>query len=142
MFRSHLTSLGLQHEARSNDVGSGPQWPPVQRQRITFQTKEGVKEGIVKEAWLGLVWRDFLLEDGRMVAEHKVIGCPDPSVWRDPDSVSADERKAWEERLISMAESGMDPRDREKAFWADLTQYIAYTYLRFSKHRDRDEDAA
>jgi hypothetical protein len=129
-------------KASSHNVGTGPHWPPEQGQKIAFETKEGVREGIVKEAYLGLVWLDFLLEDGRMVAEHKVIGCPDPPIWRDPDSVSADERKAWEERLIAMAESGMDPRDREKEFWADLTQYIAYTYLRFSKHRERPEDAA
>ena len=96
----------------------------------------------MKEVRMGLVWRDFLLEDGRLIAEHKIIGCPDPPMWRDPDSVSPEERKAWEERLIFMAESGMDPRDREKAFWADLTQYMAYTYLRFSKNRERPEDAA
>jgi hypothetical protein len=76
-----------------------------------------------------------------MVPEHKLIGCPNPPDWRDPDSVSPEERKAWEERLISMAEAGMDPRDREKAFWADLTHYVAYTYLRFGKNRE-PKDAA
>jgi len=49
----------------------GPKWPPEQGQKIACQTKEGVKEGIVKEVRLGLVWRDFLLEDGRMIAGHK-----------------------------------------------------------------------
>ena len=127
---------------RSDDAGTGPKWPPEQGHKVTFQTKEGIKEGIVKEVRMGLVWRDFLLEDGRLIAEHKIIGCPDPPMWRDPDSVSPEERKAWEERLIFMAESGMDPRDREKAFWADLTHYMAYTYLRFSKKRERPEDAA
>jgi hypothetical protein len=129
-------------KSRADDVRTGLNWPPGVGHKIAFESKEGVQESIVKEVRLGLVWRDFLLEDGRIVPEHRVIGCPDPPSWRDPDSVSAEERKAWEDRLISLAESGMDPRDREKAFWADLTQYIAYTYLRFSKHRERPEDAA
>jgi len=30
-----------------------------------------------------------------------------------------------------MARSGMDPRQREQSFWAELNQYLAYTYLRF-----------
>jgi hypothetical protein len=127
---------------RSDDVRTGAKWPPEQGQKIAFQTRVGVKEGIVKEVQLGLVWRDFLLEDGRRVAEHRVIGCPDSPSWRDPNSVSAEERKVWEERLISMAEAGIDPRDREKAFWADLTHYMAYTYLRFSKNREKSKDAA
>ena len=121
---------------RSDDVRTGPNWPPEQGQKIAFQTKEGVEESTVKEVRWGLVWRDFLLEDGRIVPEHRVTGCPDPPIWRDPDSVSAEERKDWEERLISMAEAGMDPRDREQTFWADLTHYVAYTYLRFSKNRE------
>src|SRR5207248_10485973 len=99
------TCFGYSMKPRSDDAGTGPKWPPEQGQKVTFQTKEGNKEGTVKEARIGLVWRDFLLEDGRMIAEHKIIGCPDPPMWRDPDTVSAEERKAWEERLISMAES-------------------------------------
>jgi len=126
----------------SDEVRTEPKWPPKQGQKVAFQTKEGIKEGVVKEVRLGLVWRDFLLEDGRMIAEHKIIGCPDPPDWRDPDTVSAEERKAWEKRLISLAEAGIDPRDREKAFWADLTHYMAYTYLRFSKERGKPKDDA
>jgi hypothetical protein len=129
-------------KSRSDDLRTGPTWPPEKGQKIAFQSKEGIQESIVKEVRLGLVWRDFLLEDGRVVPEHRVIGCPDPPVWRDPDSVSAEERKAWEGRLASMAQAGIDPSDREKPFWADLTQYIAYTYLRFSKDREKPKDAA
>ena len=129
-------------EPPSDEVRTEPKWPPKQGQKVAFQTKEGIKEGVVKEVRLGLVWRDFLLEDGRMIAEHKIIGCPDPPDWRDPDTVSAEERKAWEKRLISLAEAGIGPRDREKAFWADLTHYMAYTYLRFSKERGKPKDDA
>ena len=126
----------------SAGVRGGVDWPPEKGQKISFATKEGVKEGILKEVRWGLVWRDFLLEDGRLVPEHKIVGCPEPPFWREPDSVSADERRSWEKRLIAMAEAGMDPRDREQAFWADLTHYIAYTYLRFSKNKEKPKDAA
>ena len=77
------------------------------------------------------MWRDFILDDGRVIPEHRVQGCPQPPVWRKADEVSRDEREAWEERLVSMAEAGIDPRDREQSFWAELNQFLAYIYLRF-----------
>jgi hypothetical protein len=77
------------------------------------------------------VWRDFVLDDGRVVPEHKVVGCPSPPTWRSPQEVSEEEREAAENRLVSMSQSGLDPRDREQAFWAELNQYLAYTFLRF-----------
>jgi hypothetical protein len=101
-----------------------------------------LKEGILKEVRPGLVWRDFLLEDGRTIPEHKVIGCPETVMWRDPDTVSAEERQAWERRLVTMAEAGIDPHDREHELWAALTQYLAYTYLRFNRLRKSPRDAA
>jgi len=78
-----------------------------------------------------LVWRDFILEDGRVIPEHRVLGCPESPTWRTADEVSQEEREAWEERLVSMAEGGVDPRNREQTFWAELNQYLAYIYLRF-----------
>jgi hypothetical protein len=32
-----------------------------------------------------------------------------------------------------MAEAGLDPRDQEQCFWAELNQYLAFTYLRFKQ---------
>jgi len=90
---------------------------------------------VLKEVRWGLVWRDFILEDGRVIPEHKVLGCPDPPVWRNADEVSQDEREMWEERLVSMAAGGLDPRDREQAFWAELNQYLAYIYLKVQSDR-------
>ena len=117
-------------------------WPPSKGQRISFKINGTVREGILKEVRAGLVWRDFLLKDGRIIPEHKVIGCPDSIIWRDSDSVSAEERQAWERRLVTMAEAGIDPHDREHELWADLTQYLAYTYLRFKRTRKSPKDAA
>jgi len=108
-------------------------WPPEQGEIVTFQSTVGMKSAVLKDVRWGLVWRDFILEDGRVIPEHKVLGCPEPPVWRNADEVSQDEREAWEERLVAMAEGGVDPRDREQSFWAELNQYLAYMYLRFNR---------
>jgi hypothetical protein len=108
-------------------------WPPRRGTAISYETKNGPKTGILSEIRWGLVWRDFILEDGRVIAEHKIIGGPKPPAWRDPKEVSQEERRACEEQLVSMSEAGLNPQDREYALWAALTQYLAYTYLKFQK---------
>ena len=117
-------------------------WPPRKGAKLTFKINGAVQEGTLREVRMGLVWRDFLLEDGRIIPEHRVIGCPNSIIWRNPDTVSAEERQTWERRLVTMAEGGIDPQDREHELWADLTQYLAYTYLRFKKVKTTPRDAA
>lgn len=92
---------------------------------------------MVREVRWGLVWRDIILEDGRVIPEHRVLGCPESAAWRSAEEVSQDEREAWEERLVSLAESGVDPHDREQTFWAELNQYLAYIYLKFQRPEQR-----
>lgn len=108
-------------------------WPPVAGELVSFTTSSGVKSGVLKEVRWGLVWRDFVLDDGRVIAEQKVIGAPQSPVWREPADVSQEEQQDWEEQLVIMSQSGLDPHDRESAFWAALTQYLAFTYLRFQR---------
>lgn len=120
-------------KAVAEDVGTGANWPPDTGARVAYRTEQGTKTGILSEIRWGLVWRDFILEDGRVIAEHRVVGCPKPPTWRDPQQVSEDERRTCEEQLVAMSEAGLDPRDREYGFWAALTQYLAYTYLRFQR---------
>jgi hypothetical protein len=119
----------------SPTVGIGVSWPPEEGQVITFNSTDSVRSGVLKKVRWGLVWRDFILDDGRVIAEHKVLGCPEPPAWRNADEVSQDEREVWEERLVSMAAGGIDPRDREQAFWAELNQYLAYIYLKVQSNR-------
>jgi hypothetical protein len=114
-------------------INTRENWPPQEGEIVTFNSSAGLKSGVLKEVRCGLVWRDFILEDGRVIPEHKVLGCPEAPTWRSADEVSQDEREAWEERLVSMAESGVDPRNREQVFWAELNQYLAYIYLRFQR---------
>jgi hypothetical protein len=114
-------------------VQTGENWPPKEGELVTFNTADGPKSGILKDIRWGLVWRDFILEDGRVIPEHRIEGCPESPTWRTTDEVSQDEREAWEERLVFMAESGVDPRNREETFWAELNQYLAYIYLKFQR---------
>ena len=119
--------------ATEKQASTGANWPPEEGQIITFRSLNGLTKGIVKEVRWGLVWRDFILDDGRVIPEHKVLDHPEPPVWRKAEEVTQDEREAWERRLVSMAEEGLDPRDQEQSFWAELNQYLAYTYLRFKQ---------
>ena len=118
----------------------GANWPPEEGQIITFRSFSSLSEGCVKEVRWGLVWRDFILDDGRVIPEHKILDHPEPPVWRKAEEVTQDEREAWERRLVSMAEAGLDPRDQEQSFWAELNQYLAYTYLRFKQAGSKPPD--
>jgi hypothetical protein len=116
-----------------------PKRPSEEAQIITFKSRTGSATGVVKQVRWGLVWRDFILEDGRVIPEHKILGDHESPVWRKPEEITQDEREAWERRLVSMAEAGLDPRDEEQTFRAELNQYLAYTYLRFkdARHKPR-----
>jgi hypothetical protein len=118
-------------------------WPPHEGQRISFKASGNESESetatLCEVRW-GLVWRDFILEDGRVIPEHRVAGCPHSAAWRNVGEVTEEEREKCEERLLSMAGSGMDPRQRDQAFWAELNQYLAYTYLKFKKPEIKLED--
>jgi hypothetical protein len=108
-------------------------WPPEQGQLISFQAPNGPETAILKKVRWGLVWRDFVLEDGRVIPEHRVVGHPSRQAWRKTNEVTDNEREDCEERLLSMAGAGMDPRKRDQPFWAELNQYLAYTYLRYKQ---------
>lgn len=116
-------------------------WPSEEGQAISFKSSAGSETMILREVRWGLLWRDFILEDGRVIPEHRVEGCPRPQVWRKVNEVSERERQEWEERLLSMAGAGMDPRERDQPFWAELNQYLAYTYLRFKQTGRKSQEA-
>jgi len=88
----------------TDEMRAGQNWPPAEGQLISFKSGDGWKTGILSEVRWGLVWRDFILEDGRVIPEVKVSGCPQPAIWRETSEISPAEREAWEERLASMAE--------------------------------------
>jgi hypothetical protein len=128
-------------KSTAKQLHSQATWSPGHGEVISFQSSAGVQTAILKEVRWGLVWRDFLLADGRVIPEHRISGCPQPQVWRKVDEVTDNEREECEERLLSMAGAGMDPHQRDQAFWAELNQYLAYTYLRFKQPGSTLQDA-
>jgi hypothetical protein len=120
-------------QSTAKQLRSQANWPPEGGEIISFRSSSGPETAILKEVRWGLVWRDFILEDGRVIPEHRVAGSPQPQVWRKVNEVTDLEREQCEERLLSMAGAGMDPRKRDQPFWAELNQYLAYTYLRFKQ---------
>lgn len=127
-------------QSTAEQIRSEAHWPPEKGENVSFKSSTGSETAILKEVRWGLVWRDFILEDGRVIAEHRISGCPQPQVWRKIDEVTDDEREECEERLLWMAGAGMDPRERDQFFWAELNQYLAYTYLRFKQARCKVQD--
>ena len=117
-------------------------WPPEEGEKISFKSSTGFETALLRKVCWGLVWRDFILEDGRVIPEHRILGCPQPHVWRKINEVTDQEREECEERLLSMAGAGMDPRKRDQPFWAELNQYLAYTYLRFKQAERNAPDTA
>jgi hypothetical protein len=126
----------ITHVVRASD-----NWPPEEGQIISFKSGDGWDTGVLREVQWGLVWRDFILDDGRVVPEIKVQGCPQPQPRREISDVTQTEREVCEERLASMAAAGQDPREREQPFRAELNQYLAYTYLRFRRAGHGPADA-
>src|SRR6202021_4145075 len=95
----------------AEQVGTGAAWAPDEGQTLPFTAPSGLTTGILREVRWGLVWRDFILEDGRVIPEHKVVGCPEQPVWRRADEVTQDERESWERRLVTRGEGGCGRRD-------------------------------
>jgi len=127
-------------QSTAEQLRSEASWPPEEGEAVSFKSSTGFETAALKEVRWGLVWRDFILEDGRVIPEHRIEGRPQPQVWRKIDEVADNEREDCEERLFSMAEAGMDPRKRDQSFWAELNQYLAYTYLRFKQGRVQDTE--
>jgi hypothetical protein len=82
-----------------------------------------------------LVWLDYLLEDGRIIAERRLVMCPEPTPWRDPATVTEEERKRSVESVRTKVEAGVDlPRDPES--WANLLQYGMYVLLQLEREAE------
>jgi len=128
--------------AKEKQTRSLANWPPEKGEIVTFTSSTGLEKAILHEVRWGLVWRDFFLEDGRVIPEHRISGCPQPQAWRNIDEVTQTEREECEQRLLSMAGAGMDPRQRDQPFWTELNQYLAYTYLRYKPPGSKPPDTA
>jgi hypothetical protein len=113
-------------------------WPPQKGKMIYFDTGSGVQKGRFAEIHRGLVWIEYWLDDGRVIAEHDLVMCPRSTPWRDPASVSESERQESCNRIKTVLASGEDLR-KNLQVWEEFVQYLAWTTLRMLKEQVGDD---
>jgi hypothetical protein len=88
-------------------------WPPQIGRKIAFRTDCGVETGVLRAIRQGLVWRDYVMKDGRIAAESEIVMRPcGPIEWRDPMLVPEFEVLLSVQRIKAAHEAnrGQDPR--------------------------------
>jgi hypothetical protein len=111
-------------------------WPPRKGDIVYFQTGFGIEGGVLREIRQGLVWVDYILDDGQVVPEHHLVMRPAAATWRDPDTVTETERLACVARIKATHEAGLNLKEDPDA-WADFLQFFMYTLLQVEKEQER-----
>ena len=113
-------------------------WPPKAGERVWFNSEKGVESGIVRRIRFGIVWVDYVLEDGRVVLDSEMLMSDGNASWRDPDTVSEEERQACVARIQAVHAAGKDLTDDPEAL-SDLGQY--QVYIAVKQNRERTQEA-
>jgi hypothetical protein len=116
-------------------------WPPRIGEKVAFWTDFGIQIGILREIQEGLVCFQYVMADSQIVMEHELIMGPGRDNWRDPDSVSEEERRACARRIQAAHGSRPEKDLTEMPEWADFCPYTAYIWLKRAKERERAEFA-
>jgi hypothetical protein len=113
-------------------------WPPQIGEKIAFWTDFGIEMGVLREIRQGLACIQYHITDGRIAMAHELMMGSDTTLWRDPDTVSEQERKACAARINAAhdADPEKDLRLIPEA-WADFCQYMAHTAVRNAKKDER-----
>jgi hypothetical protein len=118
------------------------QWPPKIGQKLAFKSSLGIETGVLRLILWGLVWREYALRDGRIVAEDDLIMRPEDTRWRDPRSVDQAEVTSCVERIKTF--HALHP-DRDPTHvshvWSDICQLMAHFALKSRIARERRENA-
>jgi hypothetical protein len=96
-------------------------WPPTIGQKIAFKSSFGIETGVVRQIQWGLVWREYTLRDGKIVAEDDLIMRPEDTLWRDPRSVDQTEVAACVERIKAFHALHPDADPTQVPYvWSDI----------------------
>jgi hypothetical protein len=118
------------------------QWPPKIGQKLTFKSPLGVETGVVSQIRWGLVWRAYILRDGKIVAEDDLIMRPEDTLWRDPRSVDQAEVADCVERIKAFHALHPDTAPTQVPYvWSDICQLMAHFALKSRIERERKEAA-
>jgi hypothetical protein len=118
------------------------QWPPRIGQKLAFRSTLGIETGILRQIKWGLVWREYVLRDGKIVAEGDLILRPEDTPWRDPRSVDQAEVTSCVERVKAFHTRYPDADPTQVPHvWADICQLMAHFTLKSRIARERRENA-
>jgi hypothetical protein len=88
------------------------------------------------------VWREYILRDGKIVAEDDLIMRPEDTLWRDPRSVDQTEVAACVARIKAFHVMCPDiDVSRVPHIWSDICQLMAHFALESRIERERKEAA-
>jgi hypothetical protein len=106
--------------------------PPPIGSKIYFETPIGVQSAVLKQIRQGLVWVDYITEGDGIVPECKLIMCQVPTPWRDPDTVSEEERQEWSGRIRARLDAGVNLQ-RDPSAWEECCHYVMFRLLEIRK---------
>jgi hypothetical protein len=97
--------------------------------------------GVVRQIQWGLVWREYILRDGKIVAEDDLIMRPEDTLWRDPRSVDQAEVTSCVERIKAFHALHPDTDPTQVSHvWSDICQLMAHFALKSRIARERREN--
>jgi hypothetical protein len=115
--------------------GDSIRWPPELGDIVFFRVKDCVLRGTLCEVRHGLLWTDFLLDDGTIVDYNRMVMRPAHTPWRDLDSISTEEVEAVKSRLKAAGAAGINIQ-KDPRLWSDFVQYLAFMWLQVCKRQD------
>ncbi len=105
-------------KSTAKQLSTAANWPPEKGQIISLRSFSHSKR-LFSKKWVGGSSGEIsFLTASDTRAQNQC--CPQPQAWRKNHEVTDLEREKCEERLLSMARAGMDPRERDQSFWAEL----------------------
>jgi hypothetical protein len=116
----------------TRSVSAKEGWPPPIGSKIYFETPIGVQSAVLKHIRQGLVWVDYITEGDGIVPECKLIMCQVPTPWRDPDTVSEEERQEWSDRIRARLDAGVNLQQDPSA-WEEFCHYVMFLLLEVRK---------
>jgi hypothetical protein len=116
-------------------------WPPRIGRKIAFRTHFGIEMGVLRAIRQGLVWRDYVMKDGKIASEGEIVMRPSgPAEWRHPTLVTGSEVVLTIKRIKAAhdADPSLDLKQVAQV-WSDICQLQTYLALRARWERECKE---
>jgi hypothetical protein len=102
-----------------------PCWPPKPGDAVYFYTPAGIQSRVLREVSQGLVWKNYILEDGRFLQDLDFVMCPEVESMRHPATVTLTELRQAESHIRAKLDVGQSVTS-EPAIWAEFLQYVTF----------------